>query len=63
MLDNHLYNLAAQLVEDHRSLWRMRDQYANDAGECSKCREIWEKMAKSRAQELAAMTELLREHL
>ena len=63
MLDNHLYNIAAQLVEDHRSLWRMRDQYTNDAGECGDCRELWEVMAKNREQELAKLKELLKTHL
>ena len=63
MLDNHVYNLMSQIVEDHRSLWRMRDLYENNSGECAECRELWRGMASSREAELKNMIEILRRHL
>jgi len=63
MLDNHAYNLMSQIVEDHRSLWRMRDMYENDSGECMGCREMWKKMADEREAELDKLVEQLKAHL
>ncbi|MEA3248850.1 MAG: hypothetical protein U9Q03_00650 [Patescibacteria group bacterium] len=63
MLDNHAYNLMSQIVEDHRSLWRMRDIYGNDSGECADCRELWKKLADSREEEMGLMVRILKEHL
>jgi len=63
MLDNHAYNLMSQIVEDHRSLWRMRDMYENDSGECSECRELWKRLADSRETDLEEMIRLLRRHV
>ncbi len=63
MLDNHAYNLMSQIVEDHRSLWRMRDMYENDSGECQPCREQWKKMADTREAELDKLVELLKQHM
>ena len=63
MLDNHAYNLMSQIVEDHRSLWRMRDMYENDSGGCGECRELWQKLADSRQEEMGLMVRMLKEHL
>lgn len=63
MLDNHAYNLMSQIVEDHRSLWRIRDTYENDSGECRQCREMWKRLADSREAELNEMIDLLKAHL
>jgi hypothetical protein len=63
MLDNHAYNLMSQIVEDHRSLWRMRDMYENDSGECGECRELWKGLADSREAEVNMMVEMLKSHL
>ncbi len=63
MLDNHLYNLMSQIVEDHRSLWRMRDMYENDSGECIECREMWQKIADEREVELNNLVQKLKAHL
>jgi hypothetical protein len=63
MLDNHLYNIMSQIVEDHRSIWRMRDMYENDSGECGECRELWKKLAEDREAETNLMIRVLKEHL
>ena len=63
MLDNYAYNLMSQIVEDHRSLWRMRDVYENDCGEVSGCREMWSKMAEDRERELDELVERLKAYL
>ena len=63
MLDNHTYNLMSQIVEDHRSLWRMRDMYENDSGECAECRELWKRLADSREKEVDLLVRMLKGHL
>jgi len=63
MLDNHAYNLMSQIVEDHRSLWRMRDMYENDSGECQECRQQWQELADRREAELNTLVEQLKKHL
>lgn len=30
MIDNHVYNLMAQMVEENKSLWRIRNEYMSD---------------------------------
>ncbi|MFH1047362.1 MAG: hypothetical protein V1738_03595 [Patescibacteria group bacterium] len=53
----------SQIVEDHRSLWRMRDMYENDSGECHECRDAWRALADKREAELNHLVELLRRHM
>jgi len=38
MLDNHIYNLLLQATEEHKSLWRIKNEYKKDAGNCEVCR-------------------------
>lgn len=30
MIDNHIYNLMVQMVEENKSLWRIRNEYVSD---------------------------------
>lgn len=63
MLDNHVYNLMAQLVEEHKSLWRIKDQYKKDAGDCGECNEYWEKMVIDKESHINELLELIKKHL
>ncbi|MBI2175598.1 MAG: hypothetical protein HYU35_02615 [Parcubacteria group bacterium] len=61
--DNHLYNLTNQLVQEHKSLWRIRDEYKKDAGSCEKCRAVWEKLEQDKEAHVQELAGLVKEHL
>jgi len=44
MFDNNLYNLMAQTVEEHKSLYRIKTMYLKDAKNCKECRDFWKKL-------------------
>jgi hypothetical protein len=53
--DNNLYNLTTQLVQEQKSLWRIKNEYAKDAGKNADLKAFW--------KEVAAEKELLIEDL
>lgn len=63
MLDNHIYNLMAQLVEEHRSLWRIKEMYQNDAGDCSTCQVFWKKMIDDKEEHVSELQGLIKNHI
>ena len=63
MHSNHIYNLLSQLVEDHRSMYRIQDFYQKDAGDCEDCQTFWKKMMKEKEDHIAELTELVKKHL
>ncbi len=63
MLDNHVYNLMSQIVEEHRSLWRIKNDYLKDTGECEACKKFWEKMVEDKETHIKELNELIKDHL
>ncbi len=63
MFNNNLYNLFAQITEEHKSLWRIKNQYTEDAAGYDKCREFWKKMEKDKENHIKELTELIKEHI
>lgn len=63
MHSNHTYNLLSQLVEEHRSLYRIKDFYLKDAGDCGDCQAFWEKMTKDKEDHVKELTKLVKNHL
>jgi hypothetical protein len=63
MHENHLYNLMSQMVEEHRSLWRIKTCYAKDAGKCAECKEFWKRMEKDKEAHIQELTDLLKKHM
>jgi hypothetical protein len=61
-MENHLYNLFSQLVQDRRSIYRIKKFYLKDAGKCKKCRELWQKILKNKEEETKMILEVLKEH-
>lgn len=53
--DNNLYNLMTQLVQEQKSLWRIKSEYLKDAGKDKELKTFW--------AEVAAEKELLIEDL
>ena len=62
MYDNHLYNLMLQLTQEHKSLWRIKNHYKEDAGKCPECKVFWEKMGKDKEDHIEELNELLKRH-
>jgi hypothetical protein len=45
MFENHLYNLFAQITEEHKSLWRIKEFYLKDAATSLDDQAFWNKVA------------------
>lgn len=63
MLNNHAYDLLAQLTEEHKSLWRMREMYESDSDRCPQCQEFWQQMEEQKLRNVAELEEMLKNHL
>jgi hypothetical protein len=63
MLDNHIYNLLLQLTQEHKSLWRIKNEYVKDSGDCEECKEFWQKLEKDKEEQIKELTELVKKHL
>lgn len=63
MLDNHLYNLFLQLVQEHKSLWRIKKNYFEDAKDCQECQNFWQELQKEKEAQVAKIEELIKKHL
>ncbi|MBD3318346.1 hypothetical protein GF342_00370 [Candidatus Woesearchaeota archaeon] len=63
MLENHVYNLMQQLVEEHKSLWRIKKFYTKDAGKCKDCKAFWAKMKKDKEDHIKELRGLIKKHL
>ncbi len=63
MFDNNLYNLMNQLVEEHKSLWRIRDEYLEDAEGDVEALDFWNRMIEDKGAEIVALTELVQARL
>lgn len=63
MMDNHTYNLMLQMVQEHKSLWRIKNQYLKDAASCSACQAFWKKMQKDKEDHIKELEGLLKSHL
>jgi len=63
MLDNHSYNLMSQLVEEHKSLWRIKNKYKNDAGDCGDCNKFWNAMIEDKEEHIKDLLGMIKTHL
>jgi len=63
MFDNHLYNLMMQMTEEHKSLWRIKNMYMKDAGDCSDCGAFWKKMEEDKEDHIEEIMGLMKNHL
>lgn len=63
MLDNELYNLMQQLVQENQSLWRITNMYQDDAADCESCNGWWKKMEEDKEQHINDLKAMIKEHL
>lgn len=63
MLNNHIYNLLMQATEEHKSLWRMKEDYIKDAEDCADCVAFWQKLEKDKTSHVAELEVMIKKHL
>lgn len=63
MLNNHLYNLLLQIVQENKSLWRIKNHYLTDLEDCAVCKEFWSKMEIDKKQHVEDLKVLIKQHL
>jgi len=63
MLENHLYNLMEQMVEESKSLWRIKNTYKKDATDCSSCKAFWDKLEKDKEDHIKELQDLIKTHI
>jgi len=63
MLQDHVYNLAMQLVEESKSLKRIKERYIEDAKGCADCEELWREMEKDKEEKVERLRKTLKECL
>ena len=62
MLNNNLYNLMAQMVEESQSLWRIKNTYTQAARNCGECVTFWNELAKDKEEHIKQLKELIKSH-
>jgi len=63
MLENHAYNLMKQMVQEHKSLWRIKNNYKNDAGDCADCKTFWGDMERDKEAHIEKLSAMLKMHM
>jgi hypothetical protein len=63
MLDNDTYNLMEQLEIESRSLWRIQNDYKNDASTNNESKQLWNLIEKDKEKIVRILTEKVRERL
>lgn len=63
MLNNHIYNLLTQTTQEHKSLWRIKSDYREDADNCAECSAFWEKLEKEKEGHVTELEAMIKKHL
>lgn len=63
MVKNTIYNLLLQIVEEHKALWRIKDEYMKDAKQTPDVKKMWLKIAKEKETHVNELLKLLKKHL
>jgi hypothetical protein len=53
----------AQMVEEHRSLYRIKNMYKKDAKNCKECRDFWKKLEMDKEDHILELHTLIKHHL
>lgn len=61
-MKNDLFNLINQLTQESKSLWRIKDQYQNDAV-TEEQKEFWSKMQKQKEDIVAELQERIKKEM
>ena len=61
MHDNNVYNLMMQSVQEHKSLWRIINDYREDAEGDEQLQAFWEELATQKADVIGQLQALIAE--
>ncbi len=63
MLDDEVYDLMEQLVEESKSLSRIKEYYKDDSAHCEECVDIWKRLEDQKEENIKELEEILEEHM
>jgi hypothetical protein len=63
MLDNNTYDLMEQLLIENKSLWRIKNNYKNDASMDSEAKQLWNVIEEEKEDLVQLLSDKLRERL
>jgi hypothetical protein len=63
MLSNNAYNLLEQIVEESKSLWRIREHYKKDAPLTTDCLAFWNKLQGDKEEHIRELKTLIKAHI
>jgi hypothetical protein len=63
ILGNNNYNLIEQLTVESKSLWRIKNNYKNDAAMDNESKELWNFIEKDKEEVVKLLTEKIKERL
>jgi len=58
LYDNNTYNLMRQMIEEHKILWQIKNNYKADAAGCTECNAFWERIEREGEERIAKLEEL-----
>ena len=62
-MNNNLYNLMMQMVQEHKSLWRIQNNYIQDAEISPESKEFWQKMIADKENHIKELEALIKKSL
>lgn len=62
MLRNNLFNLMNQLVEESKSLWRIKNEYSAEAVGSDDIMNQWKKMEAEKISNIETLKELIKKY-
>jgi hypothetical protein len=51
------------MVQEHKSLWRIKNNYLIDSGDCQECLSFWQRMEEIKENQIAELEQLIKKHL
>ncbi|MFA6462788.1 MAG: hypothetical protein WCT51_01930 [Candidatus Shapirobacteria bacterium] len=63
MLQNHIYNLMAQMVQENKSLWRIKNKYLADSTDCPECQLFFTKLTEKKEATIAELLMLIKSEI
>ena len=52
-----------QVVQENKTLWRIKNHYLTDLEDCVVCKEFWNKMEVDKKQHVEDLKTLIKKHL
>jgi hypothetical protein len=52
-----------QIVDESKSLWRIKNTYKKDASDCSECMAFWGKLEEDKEDHIKELQDLIKTHL